>query len=187
MSEKILIISGDPNSVNSEIIFKTWKKLKKKLKKKIYLISNINLLKKQFKNLNYKVNLLKVPNIHHKTSNSNIIKVINQDIKFSGNPFKIPKREASEFITKSLNYAHKIALNEEVKGIINCPINKNLFKKKIGVTEYLSSKCKVKDNSEVMLIYNRKLSVCPITTHLDLKEVSKKIKKIYYKKSDNNS
>ena len=34
MNEKILIISGDPNSVNSEIIFKTWKKLKKKIKEK---------------------------------------------------------------------------------------------------------------------------------------------------------
>ena len=87
---------------------------------------------------------------------------------------KYQKKEASEFIIKSLNYAHKIAFNKQVKGIINCPINKNLFKKKIGVTEYLSSKCKVKDNSEAMLIYNRKLSVCPITTHLDLKEVSKK-------------
>ena len=50
---------------------------------------------------------------------------------------------------KSLNFAHKIALNKDVAGIINCPINKNVFKK-IGVTEYLSSKCNVNDNSEVM-------------------------------------
>ena len=28
-----------------------------------------------------------------------------------------------------------------------------------------------------MLIYNKKLSVCPLTTHLPLKKVSKKIKK----------
>ena len=62
-----------------------------------------------------------------------------------------------------------------------------IYLKKIGVTEYLSSKCKVKDNSEAMLIYNRKLSVCPHYTHLDLKEVSKKIKKIYFKKGDNDS
>ena len=48
MKKKILIVSGDPNSINSELIFKTWKKLNKVEKKKIYLISNSNLLRKQF-------------------------------------------------------------------------------------------------------------------------------------------
>ena len=44
-----------------------------------------------------------------------------------------------------------------------------------GVTEYLSSKCNIKDGSEVMLIKSKNMSVSPITTHLDLKNVSKKI------------
>ena len=57
--KKILIVSGDPNSINSEIIYKSWKKLPKSIKKKIYIISNYNLLKKQgamikFKNLKRK-------------------------------------------------------------------------------------------------------------------------------------
>ena len=34
---KIIIFSGDPVSVNSEIIFKSWKKIKKSLRKRIYL------------------------------------------------------------------------------------------------------------------------------------------------------
>ena len=34
MNNKILIIGGDPNSVNSEIIYKTWSKLDFKVKKK---------------------------------------------------------------------------------------------------------------------------------------------------------
>ena len=29
-----------------------------------------------------------------------------------------------------------------------------------------------------MLIFNEKLSVCPITTHIDINEISKKLKKI---------
>ena len=58
--------------------------------------------------------------------------------------------------------------------VINCAIDKNLLgKNKFGVTEYLASKSNVKNNSEVMLIYNKKLSVSPITTHVDLKDVSK--------------
>ena len=53
MKKKIIIVSGDPNSINSEIIFKCWKKINKGLKK-IYFISNYSLMKKQFKKLNYK-------------------------------------------------------------------------------------------------------------------------------------
>ena len=61
-------------------------------------------------------------------------------------------------------------------GLINCPINKNLLgRKKIGVTEFLAEKCKVKKNSEVMFLRNKKISESPLTTHLDLKDVSKKI------------
>ena len=63
MKNKILVFSGDPNSINSEIIFKSWKKIKPKIKKKIYLISNYRLLKKQFSKLNYKIRLQKVNNI----------------------------------------------------------------------------------------------------------------------------
>ena len=33
MKKKILIISGDPNSINSEIIYKSWIKINKSLKK----------------------------------------------------------------------------------------------------------------------------------------------------------
>ena len=34
--KKIIIISGDPISINSEIIFKSWKKISKNLKKNFY-------------------------------------------------------------------------------------------------------------------------------------------------------
>ena len=64
MKSKIVIVYGDPNSINSEIIFKSWKKISKNLRKKIYLISNYNLLKKQFKKLKYSVKLKKVNNVN---------------------------------------------------------------------------------------------------------------------------
>ena len=41
--KKICIVSGDPNSINSEIIFKSWNKLNKKTKNKIILIGNYEL------------------------------------------------------------------------------------------------------------------------------------------------
>ncbi len=64
-------------------------------------------------------------------------------------------------------------------GFINCPVSKEfLFKKNYqGVTEYLSKKTG-RNGSEVMLIFNKKLSVSPITTHISLDQVSKNIKKL---------
>ena len=35
MMNNILIVAGDPNSINSEIIFKSWKKISSNIKKKI--------------------------------------------------------------------------------------------------------------------------------------------------------
>ena len=40
MKNKILIVGGDPNSVNSEIIYKSWKKSSPGIKNKIYVIKN---------------------------------------------------------------------------------------------------------------------------------------------------
>ena len=175
MKRKIIIFTGDPNSINSEIIHKTWNKLDKKLKKRIYFISNYNLIKSQFKKLKYNTKINKVKNIFDQEGSLNI-KIIDVNLKFQ-NPFSVKKSIASKFIKNSLEVCHNLALKNYTQGFINCPIDKNLLnsRKKIGVTEYLASKCKIKNNKEAMLIYNKKFSVCPLTTHLDIKEISKKI------------
>ena len=67
---------------------------------------------------------------------------------------------------------------KKIKGIINCSINKRTFfkNKNLGITEFLALKNKVY-KSEVMIIYNKKLSVVPLTTHIKINDVSKNIKK----------
>ena len=176
MKKKIIILSGDPNSINSELIFKCWKKLSSKVKKKTYLISNSKLLRKQFEKLKYKLKITEVNDINH-NENTNNLKVLNFDLRFK-NPFKVDSHTSSKFVQKSLNVAHKLALKNNVKGIINCAINKNLLgNNKGGVTEFLAKKCKAKKNSEVMLIKNERLAVAPITTHIKVNEISKKINK----------
>jgi len=174
MKNKILLVGGEPNSINSEIIYKCLKKISNEFKKKIYLISNYELIKKQFALLKCKEKLIKV-NSPFEIKKKDGLKIIDIDLKFN-DPFKVTKKESSKFIIKSLNYAHKQALNKDVIGLINCPINKRtLNKNQFGVTEYLARKCKINKNSEVMLIVNKKLAVCPITTHQDIKNVSKTI------------
>ena len=101
------------------------------------------------------------------------------DVNFEfRNPFKIERKKTSIFIKRSLNIAHNFGMKKNVIGIINCAIDKKLLNNKgYGVTEFLASKCKVKKDTEVMLIKSKKLSVSPITTHLNLNNVSKKISK----------
>ena len=155
MNKKIIIVSGDPNSINSEIIYKVWKKLNISIKKKIYLISNYKLIYNQFKKLKYKIKIVKVKKIDERF-NKNALKIIDVDLKFK-NSFKVNKDQSSKYVINSLNLAHKLSLNNDVLGLVNCPISKNLLNKKnIGVTEYLASKCRVTDDSEVMLITNKK-------------------------------
>ena len=175
MSNKIIIVAGDPNSINSEIIYKAWKKIDNKIKKNLYLIANYNLICRQYKKLKYKIKVIKINNIEDNIISTNL-KIIDVPINFK-NPLKVSFKTSSKYVLKSLNLAHSLANKKKVKAIINCPIDKNLIKisKKIGVTEFLASKCKIKDDSEIMLIHNKKFSVVPLTTHLNIKDVSKKI------------
>jgi 4-hydroxy-L-threonine phosphate dehydrogenase PdxA len=175
MTNKIIIVAGDPNSINSEIINKTWKKINKKIKKKIYLIANYELILQQFKKLYIKTKIVKVDNIDTNI-NQDDLKIINVPLKFK-NPFNVSSDLSSKYVLESLNLAHDLAEKKKIKGFINCPINKKLINstKNVGVTELLASKCKIKDHSEVMMIYNKKLSVVPLTTHIKIKNISKKI------------
>ena len=106
--KKIIILSSDPNSINSEIIFKTWKNINKSLRKKIYLVSNHRLMISQLKKIKCKIKITKVKDINEQTK-SNSIKLIDVRLKYK-NPFNVSKNEASKFIKKSLSLGHKIEL-----------------------------------------------------------------------------
>ena len=85
---------------------------------------------------------------------------------------------SNEYIKDCFDISFKILKSGFTDKLINGPIDKSKFlnKKFLGITEYISQKFHSK--RKAMLIYNRELSVCPITTHLPLKLVSKSIKKI---------
>ncbi len=180
MNKKIAIVTGEPNSINSEIIAKSWKLISKNQKRKIFLIGNYHLIKKQLKKLKIKVPIKKIENIKNITQGK-YLQVFNIPLKFKS-AFKVSPNETSKYILKSLNMAHQMSKQRLIKGFINCPINKkNTFKRKnIGVTEFLAKKNNV-FGKEIMLIFNKKLSVTPVTTHVELKNVSKKLNKKFLK------
>ena len=177
MNNKIIIIAGDPNSINSEIIFKTWKKINPNKKKKIILIGCYRLIKDQLNKLGIKVNLKKIKNINEHCEKK-FLKIIDYSLNYK-DCFNVQKKEASKYVKGCLSLAHKLSEKKIIKGFINCPVDKKLIVKKgiYGVTELIAKKSNIKNYSEVMMLYNKKLSVVPITTHIKIKEVFKKIKK----------
>jgi 4-hydroxythreonine-4-phosphate dehydrogenase len=173
MNKLIAIVAGEPNSINSEIIAKAWKLCGGG--KKIFVIGNYLLLLKQISKIGIKIPLLRVNEIEE-IQNMNNLCILDVPLKFKS-IFNINSLEVKNYIYKSLNLAHKLASNKKIKAFINAPIDKKNFKKEyLGVTEYLASKNNIK-NKEVMMIYNKKLSVVPLTTHVEVKDITKNIQK----------
>ena len=176
MNIKIILIAlGEPNSTFSEVLFKYFCSIKfKKTNKKIVLVGCKDLLQLQMKKLKYKLTLNEISNI--KYSKSNEINIINVDYKFKKIFNKITS-QSNEYIKNCFDLSFKIIKKNKSIGFINGPVSKKHFLKKKypGITEYLARKTNSKN--QVMLIYNEKLSVSPITTHIPIKNVNKNIKK----------
>ena len=165
----ILIIAGDPKSIFLEIYFKSLKK--NKFKSPLILIVNENMLLKQMRLLNYnfKINKLNINNLNYKNLTNKKINIINVPLN---NKF------ISKYIYQSFEKALLLIKKNNNINLINGPINKKKILKQrfLGITEYLDFKTKSKGKA-VMLIYNKNLSVSPLTTHLPLKNVHKYINK----------
>ena len=175
-SSPILIVSGEPNSVFIELFFKVFNN--NKIKSPMILISSKRLINLQMKKLGYKnkIRLINASKLEFYKLDNKTINLI--DVKY--NPDKAFEKISSKsniFIKNSFELAFKIVKKYNIVKFINGPISKKFFLKKefLGITEYISEKFLTKKTC--MLIFNKKLSVCPITTHLPLKLVSKKITK----------
>ncbi len=171
--EPIIIVSGEPYSIFTEIFFKALKF--KKFKSPIILISSLKLLKFYMKKLNFKkkIYIVDIKDENYKKFNNDTINLINVNLKNIKNDTKI----SNEFIKNTFKIGLNLITRKKSSKLINGPIEKKKFlnKKYSGMTEYIAEKTNTKKFA--MLIYNEKLSVCPLTTHLPLKKVAKKITK----------
>ena len=171
----ILVIAGEPNSIFFEIYFKSFKN---KTKSPLILIASHKILLLQMKKLNFKkkikvINLKKIKEYSFDNKSINLVNInYNQKVAFN----KISKK-SNNYINKSFMVAFKLIKEGFSYKLINGPISKKTFlnKSKLGITEFISDKFLVKKNA--MLIFNKKLAVCPLTTHLPIKLISKKINK----------
>ena len=171
----IIIINGEPHSIFIELLIKSLKKLKN-LNKPIILICSKNLLKKHSKKFNFKFKFNYI-NKNYSSLKKKQINLIN--VKYDN--FNFSKKKISScsntYISKSFDIALNLVKKKNINCILNGPISKKTFLKGNfrGITEYLAKKTSTKN--PVMLIYNKNLSVSPLTTHIPISKVSKEIKK----------
>ena len=180
-NKSVVIICGDPESTFNEILIKT-------LKNKVYrntnfptiIICSERLFKDELKRLKTKIDFKKFENQTNLLKNK--IYILDVPLK-KGNLSLIKK---NEYIKKSFDVGLGLQKKNNLLALINGPISKATFLKGKykGITEYLAFK--TGSLNEVMLIFNKELSVCPVTTHVPINKVSQKIKKeVIFKKVNN--
>ena len=174
--EPIIIVSGEPNSIFLEIFFKSLKL--NNYKSPLIIVVSKKLLLEQMKKLGFN---FKISDIDRKLKdfsklNNNKINVINVNYDFKKCFGKITPK-SNKYINQSFETALNFIKENNLSKLINGPISKKSFLKgkTLGITEYLAKK--TKKTKIAMLIFNKDLSVSPLTTHLPLKDVCKNITK----------
>ena len=171
----ILIIPGQVNSIFFEIFFKSLKR--KKIYSPLILICSVKIFKINAKKYNFKHNYRLINSkVDIRNLDNKLLNLIDIELKINKNK-KIQTQYTNDYILKCFKTAFRILKHKHIYKFLNGPINKETFLKKkfFGITEFIT-----KAFNEVntgMLIYNKNLSVCPITTHVPIKSITNKISK----------
>ena len=156
-----LIFVGDLNSINIEIIAKSYKYLTKK-KIKIILVGDIENIKNYFKKIKFRVSIIEIFSIEdHQNFNSKNIFVFDIGSKSVDKPNMILNQIViSNNLSKHKSY-----------DLITMPIDKSIIKKGNkfnGVTEFLSQ---INYKKTFMLMRGESFSIIPLTTHIKFKNI----------------
>ena len=178
IKKRILVTAGEPASISSEITIKAIKKLKKESKSELILITDPSLIKHEIKNLNNSAEL----NILDKKQNfkdykNDFINIIPIKLNEKIIPGILNKKN-SDFVLKSIKMSVDLVLQKKANAVVTNPINKFIMKsnnfKFNGHTEYLGHLSKF-NKKPIMMLESEKLRVVPLTTHIPISSVSKKL------------
>ena len=165
-TKKKYVFIGDTDSINIELIIKSFDNLKNKIKY-ILICNKLDLLNNKYFQKN-KLNINEIYDainfVKYKKNYLNIFNVEN-----------ISKKKYLNLINQ-IKIANNLA-NITGYDLVTMPIDKSIFKKKIsfiGMTEYFG---KINKKFTIMLMYGDKFSIIPLTTHINLKKVHLFIKK----------
>ena len=159
----ICILLTDHESINESLIIKSKRKLILSKLKKIYFIGDA-------KNFN------KIYLLHKKYQK-----------KFEFIKIELKKKNYFQYLEKITKEGINLFKKKKIKFLINMPLNKKKYlnNRYFGFTEFFSKKIDNKNN-ENMLLFNNNFSVCPLTTHIQIKDIDKKITHYKIKNALNN-
>ena len=167
-----IVICGYPKSTFIEILIKSVKSNSfRNINSPIILICSKKLLINELKRFKARINIYDFINLKSLKSNFLYIIDIPLDLK------KLTLLKINNYIKNSFKTGLNLIDKDNAFNLINGPISKTNFLKGNyeGITEYLAKK--TGSLNEVMLIFNKKLSVSPLTTHIPLSKVEQRIKK----------
>ena len=171
-NKSIVIVNGDPESTFNEILIKTLKnKVLRNIDFSIIMVCSEKLFKNELKRLNTRINFQKFKG-NNSLSKNNIFII---DIPLNHKDLSVKNKNL--YIKKSFDVGLNLIKENSSLALINGPISKSTFLKGKynGMTEYLAYK--TRSLNEVMLIFNKELSVSPVTTHIPINKVTNNIKK----------
>ncbi len=178
IKKRILITAGEPASISSEITIKAIKKLRKQSKSELIIITDPNLIEQEIKSLNIsaKLNILD-KKLNFKDYKNDFINIIPIKLNEKIIPGILNKKN-SDFVLQSIKMSVDFILQKKANALVTNPINKFIMKssnfKFNGHTEYLGHLSKI-NKKPIMMLESEKLRVVPLTTHIPISSVSKKL------------
>ena len=180
IKKRILITAGEPASISSEITIKAIKKLKEESNSELIIITDPSLIKHEIKNFNKSAELnILDKKLNFKDYKNDFINIIPIKLNEKTIPGILNKKN-SDFVLKSIKMSVDFLLQKKANAVVTNPINKFIMKsnnfKFNGHTEYLGYLSKLKKNP-IMMLESQRLRVVPLTTHISISSVSKKLNK----------
>jgi len=178
--KKILYSPGEPSGIGPDIIIQLCKtEFWTDIKIPILCISDPKLLDKRAADLGKKITLQKISDIDElKPNKRNVIQVMHISDCKNTKYGKLYKSNA-QYVLDNLNFGIDEALKNKNLALVTGPISKeniiSINKKFSGHTEFIQQKTNSKE--VLMLLASDQLKVALTTTHIPLKNVSKKITK----------
>ena len=180
IKKRILITAGEPASISSEITIKAITKLNQESNSELILITDPSLIIHETKNStkSAKLNILD-KKLNFKDYKKDFINIIPIKLNEKIIPGLLNKKN-SDFVLKSINTSVNLVLQKKADAIVTNPVNKFIMKsnnfKFNGHTEYLGHLSKF-NKKPIMMLESDKLRVVPLTTHIPISSVSKKLNK----------
>ena len=161
MADLIAITIGDIKGVGIKILIDAW--INRKINNFI-LFTDHKIIKQYLNNKNIKIelNIIKKEKIYIDNKKLNI--------------FSYNSNSKEDNTYKSLKFAYNFCKEKICIGIITLPVRKDLIKNKvnknfIGHTEYFQKIDNKKYSN--MILYNKQIIISPLTTHIEIKKISK--------------